>query len=449
MKVGGRFHGMLHLSRNVTHLLSDGKTPYERRFGQPFKGPIIPFCSLVEYYPITTKDQSRIHQFGKKVLPGLFLGYALYAGRIWKGDVLVADFEELETMDASEIYSKRHKEKGKLFSNRRWTNQTSWRWSGLENIHLGTAASNSRRKSPWFSWRIRRVSSTTSRLVSGCRWSNEWFLVHVRKLHIPPSRWTQSQTLLAERSIISFSTQIHWCIQSYSYEFGCQAGETHRWLLEYRWVKRFTLLEENLPNGKMCRGEINEKTTDIQATFYGQNSRRKWKNAKLMEKQKRSHEKLHLDNARKLRGIYFIDPEDKRFKETIKNSRKKLETPVAHAMPCKIIQSNKNCESDASNKIKSKLACILEAGESTKTAYGRIIADSSWSHLQEKKTIHYSIRIWFTKLFLCQAMKIPAAKAAVDKEWENSRTYWHGTWRKSETKKRWSMKQGKTGTSRR
>ena len=66
--------------RNVTDLLSDGKTPYERRFGQPFKGPIIPFGSLVEYHPITAKDQSRIHQFGKKVLPGLFLGYALHAG---------------------------------------------------------------------------------------------------------------------------------------------------------------------------------------------------------------------------------------------------------------------------------------------------------------------------------------------------------------------------------
>ena len=66
--------------RNVTDLLSDGKTPYERRFGQPFKGPIIPFGSLVEYHPITGKDQSRIHQFGKKVLPGLFLGYARYAG---------------------------------------------------------------------------------------------------------------------------------------------------------------------------------------------------------------------------------------------------------------------------------------------------------------------------------------------------------------------------------
>ena len=41
------------------------------------------------------------------MLPGLFLGYALYAVRIWKGDVLIADLEELETMDASEIYSKR------------------------------------------------------------------------------------------------------------------------------------------------------------------------------------------------------------------------------------------------------------------------------------------------------------------------------------------------------
>ena len=96
-------------------LLSDGKAPYERRFGEPFKGPIIPFGSLVEYHPITAKDQSRIHQFGKKVLPGVFLGYALYAGRIWKDDMMVADIEELETMDASEIYSKRLNAKEAIF----------------------------------------------------------------------------------------------------------------------------------------------------------------------------------------------------------------------------------------------------------------------------------------------------------------------------------------------
>ena len=84
-----------------------GRRPMKDVKGNCSKGPIVPFGSLVEYHPITAKDQSRIHQFGKKVLPGLFLGYALYAGGIWKGDVLFADLEELETMDASENYSKR------------------------------------------------------------------------------------------------------------------------------------------------------------------------------------------------------------------------------------------------------------------------------------------------------------------------------------------------------
>ena len=101
--------------RNVTDLLSDGKTPYERRFGQPFEGPIIPFGSLVEYHPITAKDQSRIHQFGKKVLPVLFPRIRVVRAGIWKGNVLVADLQELETMDASEIYSKRLNAKEVIF----------------------------------------------------------------------------------------------------------------------------------------------------------------------------------------------------------------------------------------------------------------------------------------------------------------------------------------------
>ena len=39
----------------------------------------------------------------------------MYAGEIWKGDVLVADLEELETMDASESYSKRINAKEVIF----------------------------------------------------------------------------------------------------------------------------------------------------------------------------------------------------------------------------------------------------------------------------------------------------------------------------------------------
>ena len=72
---------------------------------------------------------------------------------------------------------------------------------------------------------------------------------------------------------------------------------------------------------------------------------------------------------------FFIDPEDKEFKETIKNARKELETPVAPAMPCKIMK--KNCGSGASNKIKNK-TCVYSGSWIQKTAYGRIIAESSW-----------------------------------------------------------------------
>ena len=156
------------------------------------------------------------------------------------------------------------------FSNRRWTNQNPWR-SGPSNIHHGTASTNS--------WRNRRVSSTTSRLTCGCRWSNERFLVHVGKLHIPPLRWTQSQTLLAERRIIPYSTEVHWRYQNYSYEFGCQAREAHRWLLEYRWLSRlvwsldrfhtiYSTRRKSSWRIYVVQVEINEETAYIQARSF-------------------------------------------------------------------------------------------------------------------------------------------------------------------------------------
>ena len=44
------------------------------------------------------------------------------------------------------------------------------------------------------------------------------------------------------------------------------------------------------------------------------------KPAQRKEKQQRALEKPKLDNARKLRGIYVMDPEDEEFKETIQKS---------------------------------------------------------------------------------------------------------------------------------
>ena len=86
---------------------------------------------------------SRLHQFGSKVLAGIFLGYALHAGRIWKGDILVADIEDLEKMDASEMHARRLNAKdvstpmnGEKFPVADGNSPTLRRRSGSENIHL-------------------------------------------------------------------------------------------------------------------------------------------------------------------------------------------------------------------------------------------------------------------------------------------------------------------------
>ena len=174
--------------------------------------------------------------------------------------------------------------------------------------------------------------------------------------------------------------------RNYSYEFGCQARETHRWLLEYRWVKRFVrsldrfhsiLLEEKAPNGYMWSGVrlTRKQLTSRPDHLWPELWKSMGKHAKLKEKQKWSREKPKLDNARKLRGIYFIDPEDKEYKETIKNARKKLETPVAPAMPCKMSMNRTQ---------KRNLVKFLEPTKKPKVSYslefGKSCEELSWNH---------------------------------------------------------------------
>ena len=94
---------------------------------------------------------------------------------------------------------------------------------------------------------------------------------------------------------------------------------------------------------------------------------------------------------------------------------RKLETPVALAMPCKIVK--KNCGSGAANKIKTRLACILEASESTRLRMGESLPNHHEDHIAGKgnnSLQYYNLVHKFIPV--PQAMKIPAAKEAVDKE---------------------------------
>ena len=102
---------------------------------------------------------------------------------------------------------------------------------------------------------------------------------------------------------------------------------------------QFALVEEKVLEGYIWSGSrlTRKQLTSRPDHLWPELWKSMGKNAKLKEKQQWSEEKIHLDNARKLRGIYFIDPEDTEFKES-RTHRKKLETSVAPVMPCKIMK---------------------------------------------------------------------------------------------------------------
>ena len=81
------------------------------------------------------------------------------------------------------------------------------------------------------------------------------------------------------------------------------------------------------------------------------------------------------------------------------------------------------CGSDASNKIETK----LEADESTRMRMGNFEPHNHEDHIAGKGENSLQYYNLVHKFILPQAVKIPAAKAAVDKEWENWGKFRRGT----------------------
>ena len=92
--------------RNIQDKQTGRKAPYERRFGTLFDGAVIPFgAEMVD--PISTKDNSRLHQLGNNMLCGIYMWYALHTGGKSSGDLLIADWDEPEKNIASEVHVER------------------------------------------------------------------------------------------------------------------------------------------------------------------------------------------------------------------------------------------------------------------------------------------------------------------------------------------------------
>ena len=136
-----------------------------------------------------------------------------------------------------------------------------------------------------------------------------------------------------------------------------------------------------------------------------------------------------------MRGIYSIDPCDEEYKDIIKKARRKLETSKATAMPCKrafpqaCIRETvvSKTEEAKASEAKTRFGCITEAHESTRQ---RVESGTNRIHEEhiagkgQNSVLHYNLVHEFIPL--PQAMKIPDAKAALDKEWKSLRQLQHG-----------------------
>ena len=254
-------------------------------------------------------------------------------------------------MDATEIYPPRINAKEVLISQSGeefklpvadGTAKLSVRDYEFRESTLKAGTNRKERRSQWrTSRRTRRVSTDR---IKRWRWSPCRLLVDSRWLHLSSSQGTSSLTLCTEGRSIPYSTEILWCNQVHSYWSGRHARKTCWWLLECRFEQTFvkflakihknSLLKETLHKGYMWSGErlTKVRTTARPDHVWPEVWSKIGKAAQNREKQEWKNEKAELDNARPLRGSYFILTKSAR--KPLK-TRGKLERPMDAAMPCK------------------------------------------------------------------------------------------------------------------
>ena len=165
------------------------------------------------------------------------------------------------------------------------------------------------------------------------------------------------------------------------------------------------------------------------------------KAAQKREMQEWTNEKPKLDNARRLRGISFIDPEVWEFQETIKNARRKLEVPMDAALPCRKEQRS----TPSFRKLKRRVMNPTRFQKQSMHVSWRLMSprDNVWNHLYRKnikitsQTGYNSMSHsnWVHNLIpMPQAMKNSGCKSRSGQ----------GKWKKLETILEWNLEKVKS-----
>ena len=94
----------MHAYATMQAIFAVSSTPWHKRFGTGFPGPLIFFGCRIDYWA-GIKEQRRLRsldKFAPSSIPGIFMGYHFQPGMKWKKDVLVLSLSDLNNNDFHE-----------------------------------------------------------------------------------------------------------------------------------------------------------------------------------------------------------------------------------------------------------------------------------------------------------------------------------------------------------
>ena len=202
-----------------------------------------------------------------------------------------------------------------IFPDGRWNSQTFWRRSGSENIHLnrGSPSPRSRTSTSSRENQTDLLQHHFETLIVVWWWSWKWFLVQFRRFYVPSSRGTQSQIESTERKSFpvplkyidvtrTTDTTLDVLLEKHMDDYWNVDGD--RELSDaWRGSTRFSVFGPGWV-------ETDKKTSDLQARHFVARDVETHVRSTETKRQKWAIEKPNLENARRLRSIYFTDLED-------------------------------------------------------------------------------------------------------------------------------------------
>ena len=399
-----------------------GKTPYEQRFGEPFKGPIIPFGSMIEYHPISAKGLSRLHQFGRKFYlecsldthcmrekfgKETFWSQTTRSWKIWTRRKSLLNAKEVITPKNGQNFT---------FPIADGTVKLSGRDHGIRKIHFNAGPTCKK-------WRAQ------------CRPSREFGQVSKSRMTKKPamtSGQAKGITLIVIMSNLEFSSmcrekkhsQFLWDTLTWSGEHirPWMCCTPCRRLLE-RWCEsKFIGIRDQIHAVHNIEWETSWRIFVVRGGL--QNVKQLSVLISTKGIAAMGYRETEARHCKKVERHLLIDPDDKEFKETIKKTWKWWK--FQWKPQCFVVWRRRRVRTsigdtdNESNKIpKSKHACIVEAHESTRKRLERALPKDCEDRIAGKgfnSFIHYNLVHKFVPV--PQAMKIPDAEGEVGKEWE-------------------------------